>query len=49
MDRTAARRTARTTHRSRRPSLSPYFMDDTAFTRAEILRDRSAESWSEKH
>ena len=49
MDRTATRRTARTTHRTRRPSLSPYFMDDTAFTRAEILRDRSSDARSEKH
>ena len=41
MNRTGTYRTVRTTHRTRRPSLSPYYMDDTAFTLADILRDRA--------
>jgi hypothetical protein len=41
MTRTESRRIARSTHRATRPSLNPYFMDDTAFTRADILRDRA--------
>ena len=40
MNRTGTRRTVRTTHHTRRPSLSPYYLDDTAFTLAEILRDQ---------
>ncbi len=45
MNRTGIRHTVRTTHRTRRPSLNPYFMDDTAFTLADILRDRALDTW----
>ena len=48
MNRTGTRRTVRTTHRTRRPSLSPYCMDDTAFTLAEILRDRALDVSADK-
>ena len=41
MNRTASRQTVRTTHRTRRASLNPYYMDDIAFTLADILRDRA--------
>lgn len=41
MNRTGIRQTVRTTHRSRRPSLNPYYIDDTALTLADILRDRA--------
>ena len=34
-------RTTRTTHRSQRPSLSPYVLDDTALTLSEIRQARS--------
>ena len=44
MNRTGTRRTVRTTYRNRRPSLSPYYMDDTAFTRADILGDRALDT-----
>jgi hypothetical protein len=40
MNRTRSRRTAPSGHRTRRASLSPYYMDDTAFTLGDILRDR---------
>jgi hypothetical protein len=40
MNRTRSRRTAPSGHRTRRPSLSPYYIDDTAFTLGDILRDR---------
>jgi hypothetical protein len=49
MNRTGIRRTVRTTHRSGRPSLSPYYMDDTAFTLADILRDRAFDASPDKH
>ena len=32
-------RTTRTTHRSQRPSLSPYLLDDTALTLSDIRRE----------
>ncbi len=41
MNRTASRQTVPSTHRTRRPSLSPYYMDETAFTLADIRRDRA--------
>ena len=44
MNRTESRRTVRSTHRTRRPSLSPYYMDDTAFTLADIRRDRALDT-----
>ena len=44
MKRTGTRQTVRTTHRTRRPSLNPYYMDDIAFTLADILRDRALET-----
>ena len=43
MSRTESRRTA-PTYRTRRPSLSPYYVDETAFTLADILRDRALDS-----
>lgn len=30
--------------RTQRASLNPYFMDDTAFTRADIIRDRTLDA-----
>ena len=38
MHRTGTRQTARTGHRTRRPSLNPHFMDEIAFT---LRRDSS--------
>ena len=49
MNRTATRQTVRTTHRTRRPSLSPYYMDDTAFTLGDILRNRALDASPDKH
>ncbi len=31
-------------HQTRRPSLSPYYMEETAFTLADILRDRGLDT-----
>ncbi len=46
---TGTRPTVRTMHRTRRPSLNPYYMDDTAFTLADILRDRVLDASPVKH
>ncbi len=43
MNRTTTRKTVRTTHRTRRASLNPYYMDDTAFTLGDILRERASD------
>jgi hypothetical protein len=40
MSRTRARPMIRSTYRTRRAPLSPYFLGDVAFIRAAILRDR---------
>ena len=42
MNRIESRRNVPNTHRTRRPSLSPYYMDETAFTLADIRRDPRA-------
>jgi len=34
-------RTTRTTHRTQRPSLSPYVLEDTALTLSDIRRARA--------
>ena len=34
------RRATRTTHRTQKPSLDPYVLDDVAFTLSDILRAR---------
>jgi len=34
----------RTTHRSPRPSLSPYFLEDVAFTLSDVLGARTDDS-----
>ncbi|HTU39515.1 MAG TPA: hypothetical protein VMF35_16065 [Acidimicrobiales bacterium] len=44
MSPTRIRRTSASTSRSRRTSLSPYFMEDTALTLAEIRRARALET-----
>ena len=44
MNRTGSRRVVPSTHRTRRPSLSPYYMDETAFTLADIRRDRALDT-----
>ncbi len=49
MSRTGSRRTARTGSRTGRPSPSPHFMDDAAFTAAEILRERVLDALPGKH
>lgn len=41
MNRTGSRQTIRTTHRTQRSSMNPYYMDDIAFTLSDILRDRA--------
>ena len=41
MNRTRSRRVVPNPHRTRRVSLSPYYMDETAFTLADIRRDRA--------
>jgi hypothetical protein len=41
MNRSETRQTIRTTHRTQRASMNPYYMDDTAFTLSDILRDRA--------
>lgn len=35
------RRATRTTHRTQKPSLDPYVLDDVAFTLSDILRARA--------
>jgi hypothetical protein len=49
MNRTRIRRTIPSTCRTWRPSLSPYDMDDTAFTLADILRVRALGTSPDKH
>ena len=49
MNRTRSRRVVPSTHRTRRPSLSPYYMDETAFTLADILRGRALDASSAKN
>ncbi len=44
MNRTASRQTRRTEHRTQKPSMNPYYMDDTAFTLADIRRDRAMDT-----
>ena len=44
-----SRRTAPSSHRNPRASLNPYYMDDIAFTLADIRRDRALETSTEKH
>ena len=44
MNRTRIRRSVPATHRNGRPSLSPYYMDETAFTLSDIRRDRGLET-----
>jgi len=44
MNRTRGRRAVPSTQRTRRPSLSPYYMDETAFTLADILRNRALDA-----
>jgi len=46
MKRSASRPAVRSVHGSHRPSLSPYFIDETAFTRADILRGRASDDSS---
>ncbi len=49
MNRTGTRRTVRTTHRTRQSSLNPYFMEDTAFTLADIQRYRALDTSADKN
>ena len=44
MNRTESRRTVPIAHRTQRPSLSPYYMDETAFTLADIRHDRALDT-----
>ena len=44
MNRTRIRRVVPNRYRTRRPSLSPYYMDETAFTLADIRRDRALDA-----
>jgi hypothetical protein len=44
MNRTRSRRIAPSTYRTGRPSLSPYCLDETTFTLADIRRDRGLET-----
>ena len=44
MNRTASRQKSHTAHRTQRPSMNPYYMDDTAFTLADIRRDRAMDT-----
>ena len=48
MNRIGIHPTVRSSLRTRWPSLSPYYMDDTAFTLAEIVRDRSLDTSADK-
>lgn len=48
MNRIESRRNVPNTHRTRRPSLSPYYMDETAFTLADIRRIRALDTSSVK-
>ncbi|MGD0746447.1 MAG: hypothetical protein ABSB68_01385 [Acidimicrobiales bacterium] len=41
MHHSTTHRTTRTTHRSQRPSLSPYLLDDTALTLSDIRQARA--------
>jgi hypothetical protein len=44
MNRTEPRQIVHSTLRTRRPSLSPYYMDETAFTLADIVRTRALDT-----
>jgi hypothetical protein len=44
MHHTSPHRVTRTTHRSPRPSISPYFVDDIGLTIADIQRARASAS-----
>ena len=44
MNRTESRGTVPSAHRTRRHSLSPYYMDETAFTLADIRRVRALDT-----
>ena len=44
MNRTPSRRAVPSSHRTRRSSLSPYYMDETAFTLADIRRVRALDT-----
>ena len=44
MNPTASRQTSRTAYHTQRPSMNPYYMDDTAFTLADIRRDRAMDT-----
>ena len=48
MKRTESRRTVPSTHQTRRPSLNPCYVDETAFTLADIRRDRALDPSSFK-
>jgi len=48
MNHTRIRRAVPKTHRTRRPSLNPYYMDETAFTLADILRNRAMDTSATK-
>jgi hypothetical protein len=41
MHHVSSQRAERTTHRSQRPSISPYFVEDTGLTIADIQRARA--------
>ncbi len=41
MHHVSSHRAERTTHRSQRPSISPYFVEDTGLTIADIQRARN--------
>ncbi|MGA2932201.1 MAG: hypothetical protein ABSE98_08970 [Acidimicrobiales bacterium] len=41
MHHSTTRRTTRTTHRTQRPSLSPYVLEDTALTLSDIRQARA--------
>jgi hypothetical protein len=49
MTSTGTHHTVRTTHRTRRTSLSPYYTDDTAFTLADIRRNRALDTAPVEH